>query len=56
MNDAMHKTFVSDLCDRLIQDLESFSQMIEWEYPLEWGEDCEKVIEYLHKVKADEYE
>ena len=51
---VMHKNFIAEFCDRLTQDLELFAQMIEWEYPIEWGEDCEKVIEYLLKVKADE--
>ena len=49
----MKHEFVTEFCNRLINDLELFSQMIEWEYPIEWGIDCEKVIEHLQEVNAD---
>ena len=48
--------FIIKLCDELIDDLNVFSQIIEWDYPLEFGIDCEKVIDHVKAVKGDNVE
>lgn len=45
--------FIIKLCDELIDDLNVFSQIIEWDYPLEYGIDCEKVIDHISEIKKD---
>ena len=48
--------FIIKLCDELIDDLDIFSKMIEWDYPLEWGVECETLIEHIKEVKGDNLE
>lgn len=56
----MHKTkrmndndFIMILCDELIENLDTFAKIIEWDYPLEYGIDCEKVIDHINEIKKD---
>lgn len=44
----------TDFYEQLIEDLELFSEWIEWEYPLDWCIDCENVIEHIREVREDE--
>lgn len=45
--------FIMYLCDELIENLDTFAKIIEWDYPIEYGVDCEKVIEHINEIKKD---
>ena len=45
--------FITELCDRLIDDLDTFAKLIEWDYPLDYTIECETMIERIKHVKED---
>ena len=45
--------FAVALCDRLIDDLNTFAQLAEWDYPIDWGVDCETVVEHIREFRED---
>jgi hypothetical protein len=45
--------FIMYLCDELIENLDTFAKIIEWDYPIEYGVDCEKVIDHINEIKKD---
>ena len=46
--------YTIDLMLRLLDDLDSFKRMIEWNYPMTYQVEIDKVIEIINEVKADE--
>ena len=48
----MEYTF--DLILRLLDDLDSFKRMIEWNYPMTYQVKIDKVIEIINEVKEQE--
>lgn len=45
--------FIMYLCDELIENLDAFAKIIEWDYPIEYGVDCEKVIEHINEFRKN---
>lgn len=46
--------YTIDLILRLLDDLDSFKKMIEWNYPMTYQIEIDKVIEIINEVKEQE--
>lgn len=46
--------YTIDLMLRLLDDLDSFKRMIEWNYPMTYQVEINKVIEIINEVKEQE--
>lgn len=42
------------IMNELIKNLELFAAYIEWDYPLEWGIECDTLIEHIKEVKEND--